>query len=147
MNKKMPHATMSFLLYMKIHESTCLPQWREERNWKGGTRRGIIVYLEYQSVCPFVEIGSHYPLPLAGGCLPPWNQKREDQHSTVPRGWGDPVRTTVNKSWHSVNFVEVLHPTCLWMGRGGVNLWSSFRKDDIRTWAYLLFFILRFWLQ
>ncbi len=33
-------------------------------NIEGITRRGIIVYLEYQSVCPFIRIGSPRPLSL-----------------------------------------------------------------------------------
>ncbi len=37
-------------------------------------RRGIILYLEYQSVCLFVRIGSPAPSPPSD-CFPPWNQR------------------------------------------------------------------------
>ncbi len=65
-------------------------------------RRGIIiVYIEYQSVCPFVEIGSHHPIPCKGVCLPLGPKGGSDTPSRV-RGWRDPVRTTGQKPWHSV---------------------------------------------
>ncbi len=38
------------------------------------TRRGTIVYIEYQSVCPFVGIGSP-PTPPPRECVPPRNQR------------------------------------------------------------------------
>ncbi len=45
------------------------------------TPRGIIVYIEYQSVCPFVGIGYPHPLTRKRVCLPPWTQRGEKQHS------------------------------------------------------------------
>ncbi len=36
------------------------------------SRRGIILYIEYQSVCPLVGIGS--PIPRKRVCLPSWTQ-------------------------------------------------------------------------
>jgi hypothetical protein len=45
------------------------------------TRRGIIVYIEYQSSCPFVGVGSPHPLPRKRVCLIPWTQREGEQHS------------------------------------------------------------------
>jgi hypothetical protein len=39
------------------------------------SRRGIILYLEYLNVCPFVRIGSPASSPTSE-CAPPRNQKR-----------------------------------------------------------------------
>ncbi len=50
------------------------------------TVQPIIVYIEYQSVCPFVGIGSHHPLPRKRLCLPPWTQRGE--RATLACGWG-----------------------------------------------------------
>jgi hypothetical protein len=47
-----------------------------------GNSRGIIVYIEYQSVCPFVGIGSPSPPPQRV-CLPPLNLK--GRGATLPR--------------------------------------------------------------
>jgi hypothetical protein len=49
-------------------------------NHKGNNRRGIILYLGYQSVCPFVRIGSPRPLP-ASEYVPPKAVNREDKRS------------------------------------------------------------------
>ncbi len=51
---------------------------------------GIIVYIEYQSVCPFVGIGSSHPLPCKRLCLHPWTQGGEEQHSLAGEGVGGP---------------------------------------------------------
>ncbi len=52
-------------------------------------RGGIIVYTEYQSVCPIV------------GMSPPWTQRREEQHS--PGEWVvEPNLDDCKKAWHSV---------------------------------------------
>ncbi len=52
-------------------------------------RRWIIVYLEYQSVCPIVGIEPPHPLPRKRVCLRPWTQRREKQHSLAGEGaWG-----------------------------------------------------------
>jgi hypothetical protein len=52
--------------------------------------RGIVVYLEYQSVCPIVRIGS--PLPQVS-VSPPLDPKG-GQQSLVGEGCGDPIRKT-----------------------------------------------------
>ncbi len=66
--------------------------------------RTFVVDIEYQSVCPFVGIGS--PHPRKRVCLPPLDLKGG---ATLPRGWGvgweDPIRTTGKTAWHSVNSV------------------------------------------
>ncbi len=48
--------------------------------------RGIIVYTENQSFCPFLGIGSPHPLTRKRVCLPPWTQRGEEQHSLVGEG-------------------------------------------------------------
>jgi hypothetical protein len=40
-------------------------------------RRGIVVCIEYQSVCPFVGIGSPHPLTRKRVCLPPLDPRGE----------------------------------------------------------------------
>ena len=45
---------------------------------------GFIVTIEYQSFCPFVEIGSPHPLPFNGVCLLPWTQMGG---ATLTFGW------------------------------------------------------------
>jgi hypothetical protein len=40
--------------------------------------RGIILYLEYQSVCPFVRSGSPRPRLPQESVSPPWNQRGKD---------------------------------------------------------------------
>ncbi len=69
------------------------------------TRRGIIVYIlyiNYQSVSPFVGIGSLHPFP-SSKCVSPLDPKWGG--ATLARewrGWGDPFRMTGKKAWHSV---------------------------------------------
>ncbi len=45
-------------------------------------RRRIKEYIMYQTECPFVGIGS----PRQRGCLPPWFQMGEEQHSLESEG-------------------------------------------------------------
>jgi hypothetical protein len=52
------------------------------------SRRGIILYLEYQSVCPFVRIGSLRPLSRKLQCPPLGTEGGERQHSLVVEGAG-----------------------------------------------------------
>ncbi len=47
---------------------------------------GIIVYIDYQSVCPFVGTGSPNPLPRKRVYLPPWTQRGEEQHTLADEG-------------------------------------------------------------
>ncbi len=67
-------------------------------------RKGIIVYKEYQTVCPIVGIGS---LTLVSECVSPLGAKGVG--ATLPcgrgRGGGDQIRTTGKKVWHSVYYV------------------------------------------
>ncbi len=49
------------------------------------SRRRIIVYIEYQSVCPFVGIGSPTPTPTSQ-CVSPLGPKGGDQHSLADEG-------------------------------------------------------------
>jgi hypothetical protein len=59
-----------------------------ETNHEENDRRGIILYLEYQSVCPFFLIGYTRPLPVSE-CVPPlWNQRGGRQHSLAGEGTG-----------------------------------------------------------
>ncbi len=52
------------------------------------TCRGIILYTAYQSVCPFVGIGSPHPLPRKQVCPSPWTQRREGSNTRLGvRGW------------------------------------------------------------
>jgi hypothetical protein len=68
-------------------------------------------YLTYESVCPFVGIGSPHTLPVKRVFLLPWTQRGEEQHFLVGERVGDPIRTTGKKAWHSVCSVSssVLH--------------------------------------
>jgi hypothetical protein len=59
------------------------------------SRRGIIVYVEYQSV-PSLELGPPNP-PASEWVSPPWSNTR-----LRVRRWGDAIRTTGQKAWHSV---------------------------------------------
>ncbi len=52
-----------------------------------------VLYIEYQSVCPFVGVGSHHPLPRMRVCL------TRKQHSLGVR---DSIRTIGQKAWHSI---------------------------------------------
>ncbi len=67
-------------------------------------RRGIIVYIEYQSGCPFVGIGSPHPLPRTRVCIPPWNHRGEEQHSLAGERLGGTQFGQLHgkKAWHSV---------------------------------------------
>ncbi len=58
--------------------------------------------VEYQSVCPFVEIGSPTPFPEASVSTP--LAKGRGVTFVCFRGWGDPTRTTGQKAWHSVYY-------------------------------------------
>ncbi len=58
----------------------------------------IIVYLEYQSVCLFVGIGSPHPFPRKRVCLPPRTYGGGDNTRWRVREWGDPMRTTGQKA-------------------------------------------------
>ncbi len=49
------------------------------------SRRGSIVYIEYQSVCPFVGMGSPTPSP-ASQCVSPLGPKGGEQHSFANEG-------------------------------------------------------------
>ncbi len=53
-------------------------------------RTAILEYIEYQSVCPFVGIGSHHhPLTRKRVCIPPWTQRGRGatvQHSLRGEG-------------------------------------------------------------
>jgi hypothetical protein len=52
-------------------------------------RPEIIVYLEYQSVCPIVGIGSPQPPPLKMSVFPPWLQRGGGSNNLLQvRGWG-----------------------------------------------------------
>ncbi len=66
--------------------------------------RVIILYLEYQSVCPFVLIGSPSLTPL-------WNPRGEGKTRWRVRERGEPIQTTGEKAWHSVSSVSATHGT------------------------------------
>jgi len=63
-------------------------------------RKGIILYLEYHSVCPLVRnrIGSAHPLSHKQVCHPPPPEKRGSNTRLRVRGWADPNRTTEEKA-------------------------------------------------
>jgi hypothetical protein len=89
----------------------------------GCYRRGIIVYIEYQNVCPFVGIGSHPPLPhAASDCVSPIGPNGV---ATLAGGleWEDPIRTTGQKAWHSVTLA-------CWGGGG----WDPIRTTGQKAW-------------
>jgi hypothetical protein len=64
---------------------------QESKYRVGAKRRGIIEYIEYQSVCPFVGIGSPpppRPSPHTSVSPPPWTQQYEEQHFLAVKGDG-----------------------------------------------------------
>ncbi len=69
-------------------------------------RRGIMIIilcLEYQSVCPFVRIGSPRAPSTASECVPPEPKGGGNTRWRVMGlGRGEPIRTTGEKAWHSV---------------------------------------------
>jgi hypothetical protein len=74
----------------------------------GKHRTGIIVYIEYQGICPFFGNGSSQPLARKQVYLPrPWTQREGNNTRLRVRGWGDPIWTTV-LYWHSANSVDIL---------------------------------------
>jgi hypothetical protein len=84
--------------------------------WITFFRRGIILYLEYQSVCSFVLIVSpRPPLPQAS-VSPPTGTKEGGGGNTRlrVRDRGEPSRTTGEKACHSV-YSELL-PTIICIG-------------------------------
>ncbi len=63
------------------------------------TRREKILYIEYQSVCPFVRTGSPQPLLRKRVCHPPWTHRWDNSNTPFrERGWGYPVWTTWTES-------------------------------------------------
>ncbi len=72
--------------------------------WLGfNCRWGIIVFIEYQSFCPFVGIGSPPAPSPASECAPyPLGIKKGDNNHLRMRGRGVPIQTT--GVWHSVYF-------------------------------------------
>jgi hypothetical protein len=71
-----------------------------------GNRRGVIVYLEYQVVCPFVATGSSPSLPSEASVSPSLDATVEgDEHPLPDEEVEDPIQTTGQKTWHSVYFV------------------------------------------
>ncbi len=68
-------------------------------------RRRIILYIKYQSICPFVRLAPPPPLSRKRVCPPPlWNQ---GGHPLAVEGTGEPIRTTGEKAWRSVYSVVV----------------------------------------
>ncbi len=64
--------------------------------------RGIIVYIEFKSLCPFVGIGSPHSLPGKCVAIPPGPKWGGETHVLAGgRGWGDPIPTKVHKLWYS----------------------------------------------
>jgi hypothetical protein len=64
--------------------------------------RGIISYLEFQSVFLSSELASPVPSPASECVPPPWNQRGGRQHSLSGEGAGVAIRTTGEKACHSV---------------------------------------------
>ncbi len=86
-------------------------------NWSLFIRRGIIVYLyiEYQSVCPFVGIGPPTPLPRKQV----WLQSRIPVGRDIlaclqGRGWGGPIPTKWQKLCYSMSTIILIgiHEGC-----------------------------------
>ncbi len=81
-------------------------------------RGGVVVDIEYQSVCPFVGIGFPPPPPTfpASESVSPLGPKKGGGSNTplLVRGWVDPIRTNWQKAWHSVYFMVLAldHTVC-----------------------------------
>ncbi len=79
------------ILFSKLREGNPGSSPRRLRNLgtiDGLDRRGIILYLEYQSVCPFVQIGFSRPLSLQRVCPPPLEPNGGGGSNTRSRMWG-----------------------------------------------------------
>jgi hypothetical protein len=73
------------------------------RGQKGtGSRIHNTLNIEYQSVCPYVQIGSRAPLSRNRVCPPPSLEPKGGRHSLAVRGRVEPIRTTGEKAWLSV---------------------------------------------
>ena len=97
--------------------------WREMENFSysvGCDRRGIMICLEYQSVCPFVRIGSTCPLSRKRECPPSLGTKGGG--ATLACGWG-------GGGSHSDDWRESL-ALCLLCGCDCVNAFTFWRKED-----------------
>ncbi len=81
----------------------------------GCDRRGIMICLEYQSVCPFVRNWLPFAPLSRNECVPPPLEPKGGggQHSLVDEGAGGAIRTTGENAWHSVNSVAVTVTTPL----------------------------------
>ncbi len=103
-----------FCVWIKKCRSTYLSVFPDRRFRVGRDRRGIIV--EYQSVCPFVGMGSPTPPPQASKSLP-LNPKWGEAIFLSGERVGAPVRTT---------------------GREPRTLYSYVSSDDVETYHNVL---------
>jgi hypothetical protein len=82
---------------------------------------GIKVYIEYQSSCPLVGIGSPTPYPGNECGLP--GHKRGEPHSLAGEGVGGPIPTKGQKLWYSMFTIITL----------GLRV---YRKKDLQSIVY-----------
>ncbi len=80
------YAALHYITYLCSYNSLDLPNHK------------VHIYLEYQSVCPLVRIGTlHPPLPPASESLPP--EPKEGEHTRLRvRRWGGPNSDDWRKS-------------------------------------------------
>jgi hypothetical protein len=71
-------------------------------------RKGIILYLEYQSVCPFVRIGSQRP-PSRKRVCPPLGTKGGGNTNFRVMGQKEPIRTIGEKSLAILWFAVIVY--------------------------------------
>ncbi len=99
--------------------------------------RGIILYLEYHNVCPFVRIASPPPPPIPlASVSSPLEPKGGGGEATLACGWGEPIMTTGEKALDSVYSVaffffllgSVLVTNISESGSFSVCQWPSRRK-------------------
>ncbi len=96
------HATLS--AWARREVNYCSPRiWKSWITLLGDNRWGIILYLEYQSVFPFVRNG--FPLPLSRKRVCPPRGGNTRLRVRGPGGGGvggEPIQTTGEKAWLSV---------------------------------------------
>jgi hypothetical protein len=100
------HKKPTFIKYMNSFSFFPIASWFDSVTTKKDSNQGIILCIEYWSVCPFVGIGSPRLPPPKASVSPPWIQTGEgEQHSLAGEGvgpWGNPIPTKGQTLWYYI---------------------------------------------